>query len=389
MVLQLTASPCYGGPERQILELGKELARDHESVYATFREEERCWDFVDNARRQGFEVIALKHDTPQLVAAYRELKDLLKRLKISILICHGYKAGLVGRLAARSLGIPAVAVSRGWTGESFRVRVFEWFDRLNLRCMDHVVCVSWAQAEKLRQAGVSGHRITVIHNAVRVERFSAPRDPMWRQKLLSLFPTPPTYVIGAAGRLSPEKGFDILIEACRCLASDDRQDFGMILFGDGPLRERLQVQIDTAGLSDRVVLAGFTNSLDHYMRHFDVFVQSSHTEGLPNVLLEAAAAGIPVVATDVGGTRELVLDDQTGILIPPGSSVILADSIRTLLDDDSRRAKIGAAASAYVIRDFSFERQAQDYRKLFAVLPLKMRPDQRVPTRVHITERTS
>jgi glycosyltransferase involved in cell wall biosynthesis len=365
-LVHLTASPCFGGPERQMLELGCELASSYRSVYLTFREEERCWGFVDNGRKRGFEVIALQNDTPRLLAVFNELKSHLRNLNASVLICDGYKAGILGRPAARALGIPVIATSRGWTGESIRVRVFEWLDRLNLRWMDKVVCVSEAQAQKVRKAGVPGEKVAVIHNAIRTERFAAPPDPAYRQKLEALFTAPPTHILGAAGRLSPEKGFDVLIEACRRLAAENKLDFAVALFGEGALRAPLQQQIDAAGLAGRVVLAGFTPELDRYMPHFDVFVQSSHTEGLPNVLLEAAAAAVPVVATNVGGTAEVVADARTGLLVPPANPADLAGAIARLLQNDDLRNRMKAAAPGYVAHHFSFTHQADQYRNLLA-----------------------
>ena len=366
--MHLTASPCYGGPERQMLGLGTELASEYRSVYATFREEDRCWDFVEHARNAGYEVLVIQHDTPRLVAVFRELVRLLERLDTAVLVCHGYKAGIIGRFAARRVGIPVIAVSRGWTGESWRVRLFEWLDRINLCRMDRVVCVSQAQADKLREARLPYDNINIIHNAIRNERFAEPPDPTYRQKLDALFPNPPTHILGAAGRLSPEKGFDVLIEACCRLAADNRLDFGVVLFGDGFLRDQLQSQIDAAGLTDHFILAGFTDELDQYMPHFDLFVQSSHTEGLPNVLLEAAAAGVPVVATDVGGTAEVVRDGETGTLVPPADYYALANGIDALLQDDLLRSNIKTVAPLHVADRFSFECQAKDYCTLFASL---------------------
>ena len=141
-IVHLTASPCYGGPERQMLELGKALVSFGRSVYASFLEEDRCHDFIREAKRQGFSAFALKRDTPRLVAAFKELTALLKSERADLLRCHGYKANIIGLLAARRIRIPVISISRGWTGESSRVKFFEAVDRRVLRRMDRVVCVS-------------------------------------------------------------------------------------------------------------------------------------------------------------------------------------------------------------------------------------------------------
>ena len=365
--LHLTASPCYGGPERQILGLGHELREWCRSVLVSFQEEGRCGDFVHAALRQGFEAHALQHDTPRLLAALCEILAMARRVNAAVLCCHGYKANLLGLFAARRLGIPIISLSHGWTGESLRVRVFEALDRRLLRRMDKVVCVSEGQAKKVRRAGVPDAKVQVIHDAVRAERFDAP-DPAYRQKLLDMFPEPPTLVVGAAGRLSPEKGFDVLVDAAALVeqgAGGEGGPVGFVLFGDGPLRDALARQIAARGLERSFVLAGFHSDIDRYFPHFGLFVQSSHTEGLPNVVLEAQAAGVPVVATAVGGTAEIVQDGVNGLLLQPGDGHALAARITELLADWPRRRKMGDRGRQIVREKFSFMRQAQAYVELF------------------------
>src|SRR5205823_12065257 len=112
------------------------------------------------------------HDFPRLVASLRELTGTLGKHDATLLLCHGYKANILGRLAARRVGIPAVAVSRGWTGENRKVRLYEWLDRRHLRFMDHVVCVCEGQAAKVRRwCAVPENCITVIRNSARLGGF--------------------------------------------------------------------------------------------------------------------------------------------------------------------------------------------------------------------------
>ena len=152
-IVHLTASTFYGGPERQMLGLAAALP-DDKVAFASFAEGGRCRSFLTRVRQQGFAAITLENDTPHLRAAAREITENLEKLGTDVLLCHGYKANLLGRIAARRRGIHAIAVARGWTGESLRVRVYEALDRLHLRCMDAVVAVSDAQADKVRRCGV-------------------------------------------------------------------------------------------------------------------------------------------------------------------------------------------------------------------------------------------
>ncbi len=361
-ILHLTASPSYGGSERQMLELGRELMGRYRSVYVTFREEERCWDFVRQAQVQGFEAVALKHDTPRLFGAFRELVGILRASGASVLFCHGYKSGLLGRLAGRKLGIPVIAVSHGWTGESLRVRLFDWIDRVNLRWMDEVVCVSEGQARKVRRCGVPSQKVRVVRDAVRTDRFASP-EAEYRSRLESLFPDKPEVIVGAAGRLSPEKGYRFLVDAAADVLRQ-HPNTGFVLFGDGPLREEIARRAGTNGLGARFQLPGFCRDLDGFLPHFDLFVLPSLTEGLPNVVLEAFAARVPVVATAVGGTPEVVEDGVNGYLVPPGKVEPLADRIVRLVCDRQRRVAMGARGRRRVEEKFSFGAQAKAYEEL-------------------------
>ena len=366
VVVHLTASTFFGGPERQMLGLARNLPGTYRSVFVSFAEGGRCRAFLQEARRQGFKAVALEHDTPHLLAATRELADFLGRSRAGVLCCHGYKAALLGRLAARRRGIPVVSVSRGWTGESLRVRLYEALERLNLRWMDRVVCVSEGQAARVRGAGVPAGRTVVIPNAIQAERFAHP-NPEYRGRLRAFFPTPPRRVVGAAGRLSPEKGFGILVDAAARVADGD-PDVGFVLFGDGPLRAKLARQVAVAGLAGQFVLAGFRHDLDCFLPFLDLLVLPSFTEGMPNVVLEAFAAGVPVVATAVGGTPELIEEGQSGYLVPPGDPAALARRIGNVLAAEDGGRGLGRRGRERVLRGFTFAAQAERYHRLFEEL---------------------
>jgi glycosyltransferase involved in cell wall biosynthesis len=265
-----------------------------------------------------------------------------------------------------------VAVSRGWTAESCKVRLYEILDRINLRWVDRVVCVSEAQAAKVRRAGVPPDRVAVIRNAIRAERFDTP-DPAYRKRLLALFPDPPRHVVGAAGRLSAEKGFAVLVEAARRVLREDPAA-GIVLFGDGSQREALARQIRQSGLARRFVLAGFHADLDRYIPWLDVMVLPSYTEGLPNVVLEACAAGVPVVATAVGGTPEVIEDGENGYLTPPGDAKSLAGCLLAVLDAEDCGRGMGASGRRRAREEFTFEMQAIQYLRLFAALSYRGHP---------------
>jgi glycosyltransferase involved in cell wall biosynthesis len=245
--------------------------------------------------------------------------------------------------------------------------------------MDHIVCVSEAQAEKVRRAGVREEKIVVIRNAIREGRFGE-ANPKYLDRLRGMFATPPDRIVGAAGRLSREKGFQVLVEAASVMLTQHEDaspmgrecagpnpSVGFVLFGDGRLRGELEREIDARGLHGKFVLGGFSSDLDCYFPHFDLLVLPSFTEGLPNVALEAMAAGVPVVATAVGGTPEVVAHGVTGRLVPPGNPCAMARGMAEVLFCDAT-ATMGLRGKERVREHFSFASQAAAYRRLFGRL---------------------
>jgi glycosyltransferase involved in cell wall biosynthesis len=384
-ILHLTSSRFFGGPERQMLGLataGRELFA---TSFASFSENGLCREFLGRAKSSGFPAIELANDTPHLLQAVREIRQLIRDQGIDVLLCHGYKAGLFGWRAARRAGKPVVAVSRGWTGENRKVQFYEWLDKKVLKQLDRVVCVSAAQADKVRRCGVDERRIAVIPNSIDISRFRQPAEAsrsllesLWNPECVPMangqasssgeeIARVPGIIVGAAGRLSPEKGFDLFVAAARQVV-DACPNSGFVLFGEGPLRSALAEQIERAGLTEQFLLAGFQPEFDKYLPGLDLFVQSSHTEGMPNVILEALASGVPVAATAVGGTVEIIEDGVNGELVSPGSADALTRAIVKLVRDPSRRMRYTQHGRHVIASRFGFKSQAEEYGRLFQEL---------------------
>ncbi|MCI0642795.1 MAG: glycosyltransferase [Gemmataceae bacterium] len=354
-----------------MLGLARHLPADTRSTFMTFAEGGRCQALLDQARAQGFDAIELAHNAPHVRVAAKEVAQHLRRLGADLVTCSGYKPDIVGWMAARQLGIPVLAVAHGWTAATLKVRFYETIDRLVLRFMDAVVCVSEAQADKVRRAWVPENKIAVIRNAIGAEAFLPP-NPAYGDLLRHFFVAPPRYVVGAAGRLSREKGFDQLVEAA-ALVVERRPDVGFVHFGDGPLRQDITRQIAKLDLRERFVLAGFRSDLGAFLPHLDVLALPSFTEGLPVVLLEGLAAGVPAVATAVGGTPEALQDGRCGYLVAPGDPEAMAQRILDLLSDDERRKSMGELGRRRVQDEFAFTAQAAQYQLLFDKLIAKRR----------------
>ena len=359
-LVHLTTSSFFGGPERQMLGLGRQLpGRSHHLLFP-----DQGWPvFARRLEQAGLPCLTLAQTTPHLWAAACEVAAHLRLLETPVLFCHGYKADLVGWVGARLSGVPVVAVSRGWTAATARVRAYETLDRRVLRLMDAVVCVSEAQAQKVRRAGVPARRVSVIRNAIDAAAIPAPTLES-RQRLLDLFPAGCRRVVISCGRLSPEKGFGVLVEAA-ALVRQANPSIGFVHLGDGPLRASLAGRIAELGLGAHFQLLGFRERAEEWIAAADLMALPSFTEGLPNVALEAAAAGVPIVATAVGGTPEVVEDGVTGYLVRAGSPEALARQLLSLAADETARLRMARAGRRKVEAGFTFPAQARSYLRLF------------------------
>jgi len=371
-IVHLLASPFVGGPERQVLGLAH--AMTHRTTFLSFAERGLARPFLDKARADGFDGHELRENAPRVGAAVAEIAGWLKRLRADVLLTSGYKPDLLGWRAARVAGVPVVGIAHGWTGVTLKVKLYEWLDAFALAWMDACVCVSEATAKRARRCGI--RKAVVIRNALDAAPFDTPA-PDAADEVRALFPTPPKLVVGAAGRLSPEKGFDVLIDAASLVCKT--RDVGFVIYGRGPLEGELKQRITLLGLEGRVILGGFRADLERVLPGFDVAALSSHTEGLPVAVLEAQAAGVPVVATAVGGTPEVIDHGRTGLLVPPNRPDELARALGELLDDDARRRAMGAAGWRRVRDEFTFAAQAERYERLLAGLVKATPPPSPLP----------
>ncbi len=237
--------------------------------------------------------------------------------------------------------------------------------------VDGLIAVSPEVKESIlaTMVGVSADKIAVIPNGVDTRRYrqSASREATRARLGLSAAER----VVAVVATFKEQKGHRYLIEAARALAHDF-PDTRYLLIGDGELRPDIERQI-AADLGASFRLLGMRPDVPELLAAADLFVLPSLWEGLPMALIEAMAAGLPVVATDVSGTRGVMLDGETGLLVPPGDAAALGWAIATLLAAPERAAHMGAAGRLRVERYFSARKQAADHLALFAAVDLPAR----------------
>lgn len=282
------------------------------------------------------------------------LSDLVAAERVDVLHCHDNVTNMLVGLSRRRFPGATVASAFGWWEINLKLRfLYAAERRLALPRFDAVYTVSDDMAGKLRRSGVAADRIDVIRTGIDAGLWS-PRGR--RAELRAAWGIPPeATVLGTVGRISAEKGHDHLLGAVRRL-TDRHPGLVVLLAGKGPDMERLAGLARGMNLADRLIMPGYVADGAAAYEAMDIAVMPSVLdEGLPTAALEAQAAGLPIVASDIGGTRETLVDGGTGRLAPPGDADALAVALAPLVEDPALRARMGAAAQARILGEFSLD----------------------------------
>jgi glycosyltransferase involved in cell wall biosynthesis len=355
-----------GGPEKTLLNSPRFLKGVYDMRLAYIRpEDDPDYDMPERARQLGVDLVDIPErggaDPRTLWRLVREVREY----RPDILHPHDYKTDVLAVLLGRWFRIPVVTTMHGYVTRGGRLEAYYLVDRWALRRMDHVIAVS----EDLYRAALDSHvppaRCTLIENAIDTQQY-ARRHPVAAAKARLGF-DPGRLLIGAVGRLSAEKGFDVLIRAADRLLREGL-DVGLEIVGEGPDRPALESLIAELGRTDRIHLLGYRSDTMEVYQAMDAFALSSLREGLPNVLLEAMALEVPVVATRVAGVPRLIRDGEDGILVEPGSAEELAGALGRLLRDDGLSRAVGAAGRRTIEARYSFAVRMQKVRAVYDAL---------------------
>jgi glycosyltransferase involved in cell wall biosynthesis len=299
----------------------------------------------------------------------RRHRDQFDLVYVSMLKHDAYAA--LGVARRRRLPVVLRAEGAGLIGDVHWQLEAPLGRRIKRRCMraDGLVAPSAAIQAELVAAGYHRDRIHLIPNGVPIP---PPRDADVKQRARralaqinpSLALSPDVRLVVYTGRLHESKGLADLVNAWRVIVSRDSQA-RLWLVGEGPQRDALAEQISQLNLTGKVVLAGAFDSVDEVLSAADLFVLPSQEEGMSIALLEAMAAALPVVASDIAGNRQLIDDGVHGLMVPPGDANALAGAIQRLFEEPQIAERLGGNARARADREFSLERMAQSHLTLF------------------------
>jgi len=275
------------------------------------------------------------------------LYRLIRQLQPDLVHLHSrIGADLMGGLAARLAGVPVLHTRRVDNPEP------RWLVALKYRLHDRVIAISEGIARVLHAEGLPSAKLRLVRSAVVAERFARPCRRALIRARLGL--PEDALLIGVVAQLIARKGHGLLLRALPALLAEQPR-LQLVFFGQGPLAGRLVRQIAAAGLSGRVHLVGFRDDLAELLPCLTLLVHPALMEGLGVSLLQAAAAGVPIIASRVGGIPEVVADGVTGLLVPPGDVAALEQAMRGLLAAPGLRQQLGRAAADRVRREFSIE----------------------------------
>jgi len=353
-----------GGSERQFVTLARALQRE------TFRVELGCLGRLGALGEGLGDVVEFPPGGSlygwQSLRARLDLGRRLRARRIAVAHSFDFYSNLMMIPAAKFAGVSVVIGSQRQLGDLLSKPQFT-AQNMAFRLADCVVCNSRAAAEGLARAGLPGHKVKVIPNALPEEAFATPAPAL---------PRPESVLrVGMIARMNnPVKNYPVLLDAAAQLAAK-YPNVEFLLVGDGPLRSEFEKTAKSLHIERQVRFLGDRRDIPAVLASMDISVLTSLSESLSNAIIESMAAGLPVVATRVGGNPDLVRDGETGFLIPPGDAASLAEALDRLLAGPELRREFGRKAKAFALEHFSLVRVRDQYEELYTkLLDLKSRP---------------
>src|SRR3989344_9134034 len=366
-ILYIVTLSDRGGAQRYVVDLATNLPKDQYEVVVAAGGNGPLFGQLS---AQGIVVSQLKNLARQInpikdIAAYLELKKLIKSVKPDVVHLNSSKAGVVGSIAAAHAGVQKIIYAVH--GFAFNESVSAWkkwlyrlAERRSARYKHALIFISAFDRLTSASLGLSSRQqLVTIHNGVNPPALLP--QPQARQALG--LPVD-KIIIGSIANFYPTKGLATLVRAVGII-SQRQPMLHLALIGDGIERPALEAEIKRLGLADRVALCGQRPQPGQYLGAFDIYVCSSVKEGFPFSILEAMAAGLPIVSTNVGGILEMITNSATGVLVEPKDPQAMADAITSLLSDQIQVDRLGRQAQQAVREKFSLERMIKETTKVY------------------------
>ena len=360
-ILQLISSGGYYGIESMLINLTVALEKlGCRCVIGLFHNIHRPnTELGDVARRHGIPVETITCRSQLDWGPARVIRACIEKYEVDVIHTHGYKADIYGYLSARRLGKPIIATHHSSSARTIPLRLYTLLDHILLRRFDAVVAISAERCRSLHDFGVPSSKIATIRNGIDTSAFRSAKPA-----LAGALGNGGRRVVGVVARLVPEKGVQFLLRAAREVVAH-YPDTLFLVVGSGPQRTELEELARDLGIAENVTFLGQQRDMPGIYAAMDIFVLPSLDEGLPMAVLEAQAAGKPVIATAVGGTPDVVRHNQNGLLVQPKEIPALRDAILRLMGDSDLRSQLGRNGEASVEKHFSSDAMASRYKAFY------------------------
>jgi glycosyltransferase involved in cell wall biosynthesis len=359
-----------GGPDKTILLSAERHDRSRVEPVVAYIRDARDHEFIigDKARAKGLTFYEIEERGKFDLRVLKELREIVLRHDINLIHAHDHKTDLFAYLLRRWLWrrqITLLSTAHAWVMLGFKGEMYRRLDLSLMRRFDHLIAVSHATKDEMVNAGVSARLVSVVHNGIDTDAWSRNRVSNSMRNELELGEAFP--VVGYVGRIMPEKDLETWLRTA-ALVVHEYPHARFVLVGEGKdnsyLGQLKRLAVDL-GIAERTYFSGYRSDLIPVYASFDLFVLSSLREGLPNSILEAMAMGLPVVTTDVAGAKELVVNGETGFVVPQQDVEGLASAILSILGENHRRLCMGRAGRRRVESEFSFSHRLRHVEDLY------------------------
>lgn len=354
-ILHIVISFETGGLERFVLDLIR-LSADH------FNHRVVCLERLGELVTSGglVNITSLDMKPGLQFKSIVGLCSIVKANQIDLIHTHNEKALFYGAIAGLLSGVPVVHTKHGKNPITLRARLR---NNLLARLCKKIIAVSRdAALQCIEEEHISANKVMVILNGVDIDAFATRMDAQLCRSSLGIDDGVP--IIGIVARLAEVKDHSTLFQACKIL-SDNRIDFRLLVIGDGPLKSKLVKLADSLGLENTIIFTGTRHDIPDLLNTMDIFVLSSISEGISLTLIEAMSCYLPIVATNVGGNPEVIIDGETGFLVPSQNAEALADKLMLLMKMPDVRRRMGEAGRDRAVKLFSMQKAVMNYEKCY------------------------